>query len=384
MMNRMKSPVAGRMHGEAVAAKPAALRRVAMIIDSFQAGGAERIAVEVASCLDRERYSPIVVATRHGGPLEEVLHQAEVDYVVLGRRRGFSPRKYRRAHRLLRNVDLIHSHKLGSNLWGALLARSTGVPLVAREPTFSGVRSWQRTYGYRWWIAPVAQRIICPSTIVAQSLYDEGVRRELVEVIPNGVRLDAALPRHEARVELGLGHDAFVIGIVARLREEKAHEVLFKAAAKLREEGRNVTVCVVGDGPRRAALVETAATLGLDGHVRWAGERREAKRLAAAFDVGVICSDFEGLPVAALEMLAAGVPMVATAVGTMPTILSEGAGFTVPVRDHAALAKAILRFIEDRELAARAGVRARDIIRQQYGFDEMVKAFERVYERVLT
>jgi glycosyltransferase involved in cell wall biosynthesis len=383
MLNRMKSLVAGRMsRDETVVTKPAA-RRVAMMIDSFQAGGAERIAVEVASSLDRERYSPIVVATRHGGPLEDVLDRAEVDYFVLGRRRGFSPRKYLRAHRLLRNVDLIHSHKLGSNLWGALLARSTRVPLVAREPTFSGVRSWQRTYGYRWWIAPVARRIICPSTVVAQSLYDEGVRRELVEVIPNGVPLDAALPRHEARAELELDDDAFVVGIVALLREEKAHEVLFRAAARLRDGGHDLTVCVVGDGPRRAALVETAASLGLNGHVNWAGERRDAKRLSAAFDVGVICSDFEGLPVAALEILAAGVPMVSTAVGTMPTILSEGAGFTVPVRDHAALAQAILRFIEDPELASRAGARARNIVRQQYSFDDMVRAFERVYERVL-
>lgn len=358
-------------------------RRVAMLIDSFGAGGAERIAVEVATGLDRERYSPIVVATRHGGPLENVLRQAGVDYVVLGRRRGFSPRKFRRAHRLLRNVDLIHSHKLGSNLWGALLSRTTGVPLVALDPTFSGTRNRVRTYGYRWWIAPVARRIICPSTSLARSLYDEGVPRGLVEVIPNGVRLGAALPREEARAELGLDPAAFVVGIVARLREEKAHEVLFRAAARLRDDGRDVTVCVVGDGPRREALVEAAEGLGLDGSIVWAGERAEAKRLPAAFDVGVICSDFEGQPLAALETLAAGVPMVCTAVGTMPDILSDGAGLIVPVRDHAALATAIRSFIDDRAAAAEAGLRARDVVRQHFEYRQMVGAFERLYDRVL-
>ena len=362
--------------------KPEPLR-VAMLIDSFEAGGAERIAVEVASALDRERYSPIVVATRHGGPLEDVLQRADVDYIVLGRRHGFSPRKYRRAHRLLRNVDLIHSHKLGSNLWGALLSRTTGVPLVAREPMFTGVRSPLRTYGYRWWIAPSAGRIICPTTVVAQSLYDDGVPRGLVEVIRNGVRLDAALPRQEARAELGLDPDAFVVGIIARFREQKAHEVLFHAAARLRDDGRDVTICVVGDGPRRAALAQTAASLGLDGLVKWAGERADAKRLPAAFDVGVICSDFEGLPVAALETLAAGVPMVCTPVGTLPDILSEGAGLIVPLRDHVALAAAICRFIDDRAAAAQAGARARDVIRRHYEFGQMVRAFERVYEGVL-
>ena len=363
--------------------KPDRPRRIGMLLDSFHAGGAERIAVEVASSLDRERFSPVVVATRYGGPLEDILVRADVDYFILGRRHGFSPRKLRRAHRLLRDVELIHSHKLYSNLWGALLSRTTGVPLVAREPTFSGVRDRLRTFGYRWWIAPVARCIICPSTIVAESLYDEGVRRELVEVIPNGVRTDAAIPRQDARAELGLDDGAFVVGIVARLREEKAHEVLFRAARELRDGGHDVTVCVVGDGPRRAALAEAATRLGLDGSVTWAGERREAKRLAAAFDVGVICSDFEGLPVAALEILAAGVPMVCTAVGTLPAILSEGAGTTVPVRDHVALTAAIRRFIDDRAATARAGACARETVLRHYGFDQMVRGFERVYDRVL-
>src|SRR5690348_12733517 len=142
--------------------------RIAMLLDSFDSGGAERIAVEVACSLDRERYVPTVLATRHGGSLEDVLARAGVEYAVLGRRHGFSPRKFRRAHRVLRDVDLIHSHKLGSNLWGALLSRTTSVPLVAREPTFSGTRTRLRTFGYRRWIAPIARCIICPSTIVAE------------------------------------------------------------------------------------------------------------------------------------------------------------------------------------------------------------------------
>jgi glycosyltransferase involved in cell wall biosynthesis len=354
-----------------------------MLLDTLRGGGAERIAVELAAALDRDRYSTTVIATREGGLLEGVLEREGIAYTILGRRRGFSPRKFGRAHQLLQKVDLIHSHMLGSNLWGALFSRLTRVPLVAREPTFSGVRSRLRTLGYRWWVAPVAKCIVCPSPVVAQSLYDEGVPRDLVEIIPNGVRTDVALPREDARIELGLDQDAFVVGIVAGLREEKAHEVLFQAGAKLREDGREVTLCVVGDGVRRAALSETAARLGLDGSVVWAGQRADAKRLPKAFDVGVICSDFEGLPVAALETLAAGVPMVSTAVGTMPAILSNGAGLTVPVRDDAALADAIRRFMDDPALASHASARAAEVVRQSYDFDRMVSDFERVYDRVL-
>ena len=167
-----------------------------------------------------------------------------------GRRRAFSPRAYRQCLRLLRGADLINSHA-----W----QQSVGLPFCTLEEsatrrwsTLSGSRSRLQTYGYRWWISPAARRIICPTDVLAGLLQNEGVPRELIEVIPNGVRLDAALPRREARVALGLNQKDFVVGIVARLREEKAHEVLFRAVARLRNEGRQISVCVVGDGPQRS------------------------------------------------------------------------------------------------------------------------------------
>lgn len=353
-----------------------------MLLDCLLAGGAERIAVEVACALDRDRFEPSVIVTRYGGPLAEHLERASVPYTVLDRRHGFAPRKYLRAHRLVRDVDLIHAHKLGSNLWGTLLARTTGVPLVVREPTFSGTRTPLRTAGYRWWVAHTARRVICPSPIVAASLIDDGFRPEQIELIPNGVRLDAALPRAEARAELGLPPDGFVVGIVARLREEKAHEVLLRAAARLRDAGRELTVCIVGDGPERPALEGIAHDLGLDETVVWTGERADAKRLPRAFDVGVICSDWEGLPVAALEILAAGTPLVATAVGALPDVV-DGAGAIVPVRDDEALALAIGALMDDPVAAARAGERGRAVIRDRFSFESMVRGFERVYDEVL-
>jgi glycosyltransferase involved in cell wall biosynthesis len=369
--------------GRSPVAKPAVdhPRRIAMVVDCLNAGGAERIAVEVACALDPSRFSPFVVVTRHAGPLAATLDEAGIEYTVLDRRRGFSPRKYWRAHRSLRTADLIHSHKYGSNMWGALLARTTRKPLVAREPTFSGVRERRRTHGYRRWVAPVAGRIICPSTIVAQSLYDEGVPPTMVEVVPNGVRIDAALPRSAARRELGLEADDFVVGIIAQLRIEKAHEVLLRAAARL--QGRELKVCVVGDGSRMPFLRETATELALDQTVVWAGEHRDAGRLAAAFDIGVICSDWEGLPVASLEILAAGVPLVATAVGALPGIVRDDAGVIVDVRDDAALAAGIAALMDDPERLAALGEQGRRRMRDDYSFERMVREFERIYLEVL-
>jgi len=358
-------------------------RRIAMLVDSLNVGGAERIAVEVACALDRTRFEPFVIVTRFSGPLAAPLEEAGIEYAIIDRKRGFAPWKYRRAHRLAKTADLIHAHKYGSNMWGALLARTAKRPLVVREPTFSGVREKRRTYGYSRWIAPVASRIICPSGIVAQSLYDEGVPEDLVEVVPNGVRTETALPRLEARRELGLEPEDFVAGIIAQLRVEKAHEVLLQAAARLRAERRALKVCVVGDGPRRLVLQDMAIRLGLDGSVVWAGEHRDARRLAAALDVGVICSDWEGLPVASLEILAAGVPLVATAVGALPAIVGDDAGVIVGVRDDEGLARAIAALMDDSERAAALGARGRRRVQEEYGFQHMVRNFERIYGEAL-
>lgn len=356
--------------------------RVAVLLDCLTAGGAERIAVEVACALDRTRFEPFLVVTRYGGPLAEHLERASVPYTILGRRHGFAPRKLVRAHRLLQKADLIHAHKLGSNIWGTLLARTTGRPLVVREPSFSGVSTPMRAWGYRYWVGPVARKVICPSTIVSSSLVADGIAAEKIEVIENGVRLDAALPRDEARTELGLPPAGFVVGIIARLREEKAHEVLFRAVARLRAEGRSLTLCIVGEGPKQSTLENLARELDLTGTIVWAGERADAKRLPRGFDLGVICSDWEGLPVAALETLAAGTPLVTTAVGVLPEIV-DGAGTIVPVRDDAALAAAIARFMDDPAATEQAGTRAVEIIRERFGFDQMVRHFERVYAAAL-
>jgi glycosyltransferase involved in cell wall biosynthesis len=355
-----------------------------MLIDSLMPGGAERVAVEVACALDRERFAPFFVVTRLGGPLEDPLRAAGVPVVVLGRRgKGLPVRMLARAHKLLRHADLIHAHMFPSSIWGALLSRTTGVPLVTRDPTWSGVRTVTRTYGYRHWIGPRARAIVCPSPLVAQSIEDEGVPPSKLRLIVNGVPTDAALPRDRARSELGLDQDGWVIGIIANLREEKRHEVLLRAFARLVASGRNPTLCLVGDGPRRPQLEALAHDLGIEREVVWAGDRPDARRLASAFDTAVICSSWEGLPLAALEVMAAGTPLVATRVGVLPRILGDGAGVLVNVDDDEGLAAALVALMDDPSRGAELRAEGLRLIADEYRFERMVDEFAALYDDVL-
>lgn len=358
--------------------------RVTTMIDSLLAGGAERVAVELACGLDRERFDPHVLVTRGDGPLLALLEAADVPCTMLGRDVPFEVGAWRRAHRhLVENADLLHSHKFGSNAWGALLARTARLPLVVHEHNFSERPSATRRLVDRRWIARTASRVLCVSDSVADVERACGVPERLIDVVPNGVRLGAAWPRGAARAELDLPAASFTIGIVGRLRPEKAHEVLLHAVARMAHGGRDVRLCVVGDGPRRVELQLLAARLGIDGRVTWAGERRDAATLAAAFDAAVVCSHWEGLPLAALEAMAAAVPLVATRVGGLPLLLEEGAGVLVPTADAGAIALELSRLMDDERHRAAVGAAGRDRVEAHYSFESMVRRVEQVYVHVL-
>lgn len=357
--------------------------RVAVLVDLLQPGGAERLAVELACALDRSRFDPHVIVSRQTGPLERLLEDAEVPFTVLDRTNRLQIHRWHRAHAVVRRSHLLHAHKFGSNVWGALLARTTGVPLVAHEHNFAATASRSRAVIDRRWIAPVASRVVCVSDSVAEVERSIGVPQERLEVIPNGVRLEAAWPRASARDELGLAHDELVVGIVGLLRPEKAHEILFEALATVRAHGLPARVCVVGDGPRRAELEQLAAQLGVAEHVVWAGLRPDAARLAAAFDVSVLCSHWEGLPLAALEAMAAGVPLVASSVGGLPDLAAGGAAVLTPPGDVAALASALTDLLASPERARALGAVGQRRVRDSYGFRRMVARVEALYSEVL-
>jgi glycosyltransferase involved in cell wall biosynthesis len=358
--------------------------KVTMLLDSLNAGGAERIAVEVACALDRTRFAPSFVVFRHTGALERTLLDGDVPYTILGRSGRLMPRHVlRRAQGLVAEADLVLANKLEGSLWGTLLARRTGVPLVTNDQMWTGRTSRRRTLFYRRWIGPTAKAITAPSSLVADSIVGEGVEPSKVFVVRNGVHLDRALTRAEARRELGLAHDEFVVGIIARLREQKRHDVLLRAAARLVTAGRRLTVCIVGTGEQEASLRALSSTLGLEDTVLWSGERQDAGRLGAAFDIGVLCSWWEGLPLAGLEMMAAGTPLVSTPVGAMPEVMEDGAGVFVAVGDVEGLASAIAELMDDPNRRASLAQRGLARVRERYSFETMVDGFVRVFDTVL-
>lgn len=187
--------------------------------------------------------------------------------------------------------------------------------------------------------------------------------RERVETLHHGidraaVRAAAGDPA-AARAALGIGPDERVAVQIANFRIEKAHEVLLDTAAILAERGAPIRFLLVGQGQRFDEIAALVATRGLGGTVSLLGYREDVAAVLGAADLLVLSSDHEGLPVAIMESLALGVPVVSTAVGGIPEAIDDGVqGLLVPARDPEALADAIERVCRDDDLRARLGAGA--------------------------
>ena len=230
--------------------------------------------------------------------------------------------------RLLRSgaVDVVHGHMFGSNVWAVVLGRLTGVPVViAHEHSwaFSGDRT--RRLVDRHVIGRGSDVVIaCSEEDRRRMIEVEGIAARRVLFVPNGIAAREPTPGLNPRLALGLAADAPVVGSVGALRPEKRFDVLLRAAARLVAAWPGLRVVIVGAGPERGRLEALAAELGLVDAVMLLGARTDVPDVIRAFDVAVNCSDFEGTPLSVLEYMEAGLPVVATRVGGLPSLIDHG------------------------------------------------------------
>jgi glycosyltransferase involved in cell wall biosynthesis len=187
-----------------------------------------------------------------------------------------------------------------------------------------------------------------------------------------------AADRAAARRVLGLPADAFVLGVVARLSPQKAHGVLLRAVAALAPARPALRLVIVGDGEERAALEALAAELGIADRTLFTGVRRDVPgQLLPAFDVSCLSSVHEGVPLTVLESMAAGLPVVATAVGALSDLVTDGVeGFLVPSGDHAALADRLAALADDPALRDLLGARARARAERDFSIARTVQGYQ--------
>jgi glycosyltransferase involved in cell wall biosynthesis len=326
--------------------------RVLHVIDSLRSGGAEALLTGlVPRMMHLGVMSDIFVLERSGSSLEQ---EAQRWARILGSERGrpYSLWTVLRLREAIRDGDyeIVHSHLFPAQMWVPLaLALSRRKPiLVTTEHSTNN-----RRRGWRWfkiaerWMYKHYDAAVCVSDAVAASLQKWVPEAQpKVRVIPNGVdtRVIQEAGRAESH-EIGGPLSGPAVISVGRFEPAKDYETLLRALARIPV----VQALLVGDGSKREAMEDLASTLGLKDRVRFLGERRDVYRLLKAADVFVQSSRWEGFGLAAVEAMAAGLPVVASRVSGLADVVGD-AGLTFPAGDVEALAACLERVLEDDEL----------------------------------
>jgi glycosyltransferase involved in cell wall biosynthesis len=271
-------------------------------------------------------------------------------------------------------------------LLGRIAGKIAGVPIIISTVHITELRRRHHLWLDRFTSRLVDTEICICDAVREFTLKEARISPDKLVSIPNGINLekfDRQWNREGKRAEFGISSQTKVIGTVSRLSKQKGLEFLLRAVPGILRNVPNSAFIIVGDGELKPQLMQLAKKLGIKDKVIFAGFRKDALEVMNIFDVFVLPSLWEGLPIALLEAMALSKPIVATAVGGCRELVTDGEnGFLVEPSEASELSEAITTILTDSELASRMEQNSRKRA-EQYTVDKMVEKTENLYEELL-
>ncbi len=280
--------------------------------------------------------------------------------------------------------QLVHCHDAHSVAVGSAAASLAKVPLrvISRNVDFPIKKNFLSQMKY----TKNVDVIIAVSQGIKKVLVDGGIDPALIKVIPDGIDyspFEEASSSRYLRRELDFGPEDFLVGIVAHLADHKGHKYLIRATEILKEKAPQIRVIIVGEGPLRMELDKLVKQTRVEDMVFFLGFREDVPQILASLDLFVLSSYLEGMGSSILDAMASRLPVVATRTGGIPEVVVNGrTGLLVPPRSPTALAKAILKIYEDRELGNRLGQKGYEVVHQKFSAEAMAAKVIDEYERI--
>ncbi len=343
--------------------------KILYIIDKMTAAGAQKHLAAVIAGIDKSLFEAKIIT------LEE-----------LGVNRIYGPSGMRGLFKLIKVIrkerfDIVHTYLFSENILGVIAAKITGVKVVITGRRDTGMLvqgGWQNILAYRLtnrWV----DKIVCVSEAVRKVvLAKEKVRSNKVVVIHNGVDISKFNRPSSKKNE-------FTVGMVANFSWIKGHKDFIEAARLILREVPNTKFLLIGDGAEKEHIAYLVERLGLKEKMLFLGKRDDVPNLLSATDVSVNASYSEGMSNTVLESMAAGVPVVATAVdGNLETVINGETGILVPPGNPQEMAKAIVTLLKDKDLSRRLGKNGKLRIQDRFTAEKMIGNMQNLYERLLT
>jgi glycosyltransferase involved in cell wall biosynthesis len=359
------------------------------VLPNFAVGGAERMAVHLMLHLDRERFEvgAISLYNPKGTAFERSLAQSNVPVWYLGKRRGPDPRMLPRIASVIRRFQphVVHTHRyvlrytfpLGSyRRVPALVHTVHNVAEKELDDPLMGL--WIHRLAFRHGVVPVA----ITQAVAASLIKTYGMNG--FPTIPHGIPVEEyrnpSISREAWRRKEGFALEDVLFVCVARLRPQKNHELLVESFARGPASDPRSHLLLVGTGDLEPQVKERVEALSLRGRVHFLGVRADISETLNAADVYVQSSDWEGSSLSSMEAMAAGKPVVCTAVGGVPEVVGDGGGgFLVPPRDPGTLAQAMKYLLENPEVRMSMGRASARRAVEHFDLKVMTEAYEELY-----
>jgi glycosyltransferase involved in cell wall biosynthesis len=374
--------------------------RILFVIDGLEYGGGERVFVQLAAGL-RDRFE-IFVASMSGGIFEQQVKELGIKFypINMSRRLSLKPIRQLREIILTQEIDLLHSQGARADFFARMAARRLKPKVKIVNTTAVTVESYDvgaLRKGAYIFFDRFSERYVDRFIVVSEAL-----RRTLISThnvppykvikIYNGIELDEYKPngkevrsqKSEVRREFGLAKNVPVIGAVGRMVWPKGFEYLISSIPEIAKNYPKVKLLLVGDGFLKGNLEDLTERLELRDWIIFAGFRSDIKEILSAIDILAIPSLLEGFPMVTLEAMAMAKPIVATRIDGITEQITDGInGILVLPKDPPALAKAVIRVLNDKELARTMGLSAREKVEQEFSVEKMVAETEKVYLSLL-
>ena len=359
---------------------------VLQIVEGFGRGGAELKLLELVKYMDRTKFNTTFCSLGLDEGLDDEFENIGVNSVTMKRKRRIDLGLLFKVVRLIREekIDVVMTTLFYADVLGAIAGKLSGVKAIFSWETISSPE-WllhRRLLPYRFAVR-FCNRVIAVSHATARFLWEKrGVPCNKIIVLPYGVDLKkySVQKDYEMRKKLGLNGRDRIVGVVGRLEPQKGHIYLIHSAKKIINRFPDVKFVFAGEGYLQGELEIAIRENGLDKYFVLLGFRSDIPDVLKAFDIFTLPSLFEGLPNVVLEAMAAGKPVVASAVdGTVEAVVDDVTGFLVPPKNTEALQESLMKLLEDADLAEQMGLSGRKRVEEHFSLEKQVRRVEQLY-----
>lgn len=366
--------------------------KILYLITGLHVGGAEMVLYRLLKKLNREKYEPVVVSIIPIVGIGERIEEEGIKILSLNAKFKCNPLIIWRVISIIKKEkpQILHSFLFHANFLGRVIGKLRNVPIIIssiHSEYFGGIL---REKLLKW-----TDRFCNITTIVSKGAAERMIDLKVVsknklKVIYNGIDLEnfpfrKLEARTKIRKELNIEENKKILISVGRLHEAKGCPYLIKAMKILKEKYPHILLIVLGEGPEGKKIEEQIKELKLEKNILLLGQKENISEYLNASDVFVMPSLWEGLPIALLEAMACGLPVVATRVGGVPEVVEDGkSGFLVELKNPRGLAEKIIKTLEmSEEERKKMGERGRKIVEKKFSIEQMVKEYENLYQELL-